>query len=100
MANTEENKLAIREKRKEISKEVIKGGIKFCVGAFFGAIAAYITKDSDAPKFERYAAVAGGMIVGSFVGDQAGEQVCVGIDNFAERWSKIKKQNEEAVANG
>ena len=92
---TAQNELQLRNKRKEVTKEIIKGGIKMCVGAFFGAIAGYITKDSEMPKFTRYTTIAGGMIVGSMVGDNAANQACLALDQFAEKWTKIQEDKEE-----
>ena len=94
MAN-ESSMVDIRNKRKEVTKEIIRGGIKMCVGAFFGAIAGYITKDSEMPKFTRYTTIAGGMIVGSMVGDNAANQACLALDQFAEKWTKIQEDKEE-----
>lgn len=94
MAN-ENSMVEIRNKRKEVTKEIIKGGIKMCVGAFFGAIAGYITKDSEMPKFTRYTTIAGGMIVGSMVGDNAANQACLALDQFAEKWARVHETKEE-----
>lgn len=97
---TTQNEIQIRDRRREISKEIIGSGVKFCVGAFFGAIAAYITKNSEAPKFERYAAVAGGFFVGSVVGNQASDMICTSIDKISESFAQAQNASEEETQGG
>lgn len=92
---SEMNELELRQKRKDATKEIVRGGVKFCVGAFFGAVAAYITRGPDTPKFQRYATVAGGMLVGSLVGDQAADGLCLSIDNFSEHWNQFQTARKE-----
>lgn len=83
------------DKRANAAKEIAKGVIKFCVGAFFGATAAYVTRDFDAPKFERYSVIAGGTMVGLYIGGQASNQMCLTIDSIAERMKQIQNASEE-----
>lgn len=91
----EKKEMALREKRKDVTKEVVRGGVKFCVGAFFGALAGFITKDQNMPKFNRYSTIAGAMLVGSFVGDQAANGLCLSIDNFSEHWNQFQTARQE-----
>lgn len=85
----------IQEKRWNVVKEVASGVVKFCVGAFFGATAAFITKDSQAPKIERYSIIAGGTLVGLYVGGQASDQMCLRIDSIADRMTRAQNAEEE-----
>lgn len=84
----------LHDKRTNAVKEIASGVIKFCVGAFFGATAAYVTRDSTAPKIERYSIIAGGAMVGLYVGGQASDQICLSIDNISERMKKLQEANE------
>ena len=86
----------IQEKKTNAVKEIIGGLIKFAVGAFFGATAAYITKDSTAPKIERYSIIAGGAMTGLYIGGQYSNCVNLQIDSIAERMQRMQQANEEA----
>jgi hypothetical protein len=94
--NTEKNSTEIREKKINATKEIIGGIIKFCVGAFFGATAAYITRESTGPKIERYSIIAGGAMAGLYVGGQYSDCVNLQIDSIAERMQRMQQVNEEA----
>jgi len=94
--NTEKNPTEIREKKINATKEIIGGIIKFCVGAFFGATAAYITRESTGPKIERYSIIAGGAMAGLYVGGQYSDCVNLQIDSIAERMQRMQQANEEA----
>ena len=97
---TAQNELQLRNRRREVSKEIVGSGVKFCVGAFFGAIAAFITKNSEAPKFERYAAVAGGFLVGSVVGNQASDMICASLDKISDNFVQAQSTGEEEKQGG
>ncbi len=86
----------IQEKKTNAVKEIVGGLIKFCVGAFFGATAAYITRDSNAPKIERYSIIAGGALTGLYVGGQYSNCVNLSIDSIADRMQRLQQANEEA----
>jgi len=86
----------IQEKKTNAAKEIVGGLIKFCVGAFFGATAAYITRDSNAPKIERYSIIAGGALTGLYVGGQYSNCVNLSIDSIADRMQRLQQANEEA----
>ena len=96
MNGNERTSMELQEKRVNAAKEIIGGIIKFCVGAFFGATAAYITKDSTGPKIERYSIIAGGAMAGLYVGGQYSDCVNLRIDNIAERMQRLQQANEEA----
>ena len=93
---TEKNTAEIREKKVNATKEIVGGIIKFCVGAFFGATAAYITRDSTGPKIERYSIIAGGAMAGLYVGGQYSNCVNLQIDSIAERMQRMQQASEEA----
>ena len=86
----------IQEKKINAVKQIVGGLITFCVGAFFGATASYITKDSTAPKIERYSIIAGGALTGLYVGGQYSGCVNLQIDSIAERMQRMQQANEEA----
>ena len=94
--NTDKNTTEIQEKKVNAAKEIVGGIIKFCVGAFFGATAAYITRDSNGPKIERYSIIAGGALTGLYVGGQYSNCVNLSIDSIAERMQRMQQANEEA----
>lgn len=80
------------ERKKNAAKKIVRGGIMLCTGAFFGAIAGYVTNDAKANKIEKSLTVSGGMIVGTFIGGRASDIVCEQIDRLAERWMQINKE--------
>ena len=92
----DKNTTEIQEKKVNAVKEIVGGVIKFCVGAFFGATAAYITRDSTGPKIERYSIIAGGAMAGLYVGGQYSNCVNLSIDSIAERMQRMQQANEEA----
>lgn len=94
--NTEKNPNEIREKKISATKEIVGGIIKFCVGAFFGATAAYITRESTGPKIERYSIIAGGAMAGLYVGGQYSNCVNLSIDSIADRMQRMQQASEEA----
>ena len=93
--NTDKNSIEIREKKINAAKEIVGGIIKFCVGAFFGATAAYITRDSTGPKIERYSIIAGGAMAGLYVGGQYSNCMNLTIDSIAERMQRMQQASEE-----
>lgn len=92
--NTNKNSAEIQEKKVNAAKNIIGGIIRFCVGAFFGAAAEYITRGSNAPKIERYSIIAGGTIAGLYVGGQYSECVNLSIDSIAERMKRVQQASE------
>lgn len=94
--NANKNSAEIQEKKINAAKNIIGGVIRFCVGAFFGAAAEYITRGSNAPKIERYSIIAGGAITGLYVGGQYSDCMNLSIDSIAERMQRVQQANEEA----
>ena len=95
----EDKEMVLREKRKDATKEIVRGGVKFCVGAFFGAVAAYITGDSNMPKLMRGTIIGGGSLLGLTIGDQVANNACLSIDKFSQHWNQFqdaKKREEES----
>ena len=85
----------LHEKRTNAAKQIAGGVVKFLVGAFFGATAEYITRGTNAPKLERYSIIAGGAMVGLYVGGQASNQVCMTIDAISDRMLRLEQAKEE-----
>lgn len=94
MSNNEKGNAEIQEKKVNAAKEIVGGIIKFCVGAFFGATAAYITRESTGPKIERYSIIAGGAMAGLYVGGQYSDRMNLTIDSIAERMQRMQQANE------
>lgn len=94
MNQNDKNPEELNNKRRKAAKDIVRGIVKFCVGAFFGATAAYVTRESAAPKFERYSIVAGGTLVGLYVGDQVSDRFDLRIDNVFERMQRLQEANE------
>lgn len=98
MANREMTMEEIEAKRKEVTRDVIGGLVKCCVGTFFGAVAAHIIGGTNAPKIEKYMVIGGGLLLGAYAGEQTTNYIYTGYENFADKWKKI--QENGGTANG
>lgn len=85
-----------REKKINTVKKIAGWASKFCVSAFFSALSASVvgTSNGKGKKIERYAAMAGGYLVGSMVGDKVTEYVCNGIDEIYAEYERIEAESK------
>lgn len=84
-----------REKRVSAIKKIAGWASKFCVSAFFSAVSASVVGSGKDKKLERCAAIAGGYLVGSYVGDKVTEYVCAGIDDIYAEYERLESETSD-----
>lgn len=94
MAENDKNIEELRAERVKIVKAILGGVAKFCVGMFFGALAADITGRCGANKVERYSAFAGGLFMGAMVGDDVSGYLDESVDTFIGKYNEFKTAKE------